>query len=196
MRIISGTSKGRRLAAPKHHHTLRPTSDRVKESIFNILGEEVGGKVVLDLFAGTGNLGVEALSRGAERAVFVEKGRRALQLIHKNLLHCGMEGRSEILSKDANRAIGILNQKGETFDLILMDPPYEKGLIRKTLMKLQSLRIYHEDSILVIEHDRREPLPEVVDGWDLIRQRRIGDTVISFLTPRLFPDKSPLAPLY
>jgi 16S rRNA (guanine(966)-N(2))-methyltransferase RsmD len=184
MRIISGTSKGRRLATLKRH-ALRPTSDRVKESIFNILGKVVEGKKVLDLFAGTGALGMEALSRGAKRAFFVEKGRQAIRLIRKNLSQLGMEGRSEIVPKDANRAIGILKERGETVELILMDPPYQKGLIHKTLSKLTSHKIYHEDSILVIEHDRRELLPDTIEGWDLIRQRRIGDTVISFLTPRL-----------
>jgi len=157
----------------------------VKESIFNILGREVQDKVVLDLFAGTGNLGIEALSRGAKRALFVEKGRQAVRLIQKNLLQCGMEGRSKILPKDVQRAIGILRQREESFDLILMDPPYEKGLIQKTLMKLSSERIYQEGSILIIEHDRREPLPHAIAKWGLIRQQRIGDTVISFLKPCL-----------
>jgi len=184
MRVISGASKGRRLLTPRRP-SIRPTSDRVKESIFNILGEEVQDKVVLDLFAGTGNLGIEALSRGATRAFFVEKGRQALRLIQRNLLQCGMEGRYEILPKDVHRAIGILKQRGESFDLILMDPPYEKGLIQKTLKKLNSEKIYHEDSILIIEHDRREPLPHVIAKWSLIRQRRIGDTVVSFLKPTL-----------
>jgi len=184
MRVISGTSKGRRLVTPKNQG-LRPTSDRVKESVFNILGEIVEEKVVLDLFAGTGNLGIEALSRGARRAIFVEKGRQAVRLIQRNLAQCGMDGRSEIIPKDVNRAIGILKQRGESFDLILMDPPYERGLILRTLAKLTSYKIYHEDSILVIEHDRREPLPEIVRGWNLIRQRGIGDTTLSFLTPQI-----------
>jgi len=183
MRIISGTSKGRKLVTPRSQ-SLRPTSDRVKESMFNILQDDIVGKVVLDLFAGTGNLGIEALSRGAKKTIFVEKGRQALRLIQRNLTQFGLEERSEILPKDAIRAIGILKQRGESFDLILMDPPYEKGLIQKTLMKLNSYPIYHKDSILVIEHDRREPLSTVMDGWNLIRQRRIGDTVISFLTPQ------------
>lgn len=183
MRIISGLSKGRKLATPKGQ-VLRPTSDRVKESIFNILGERVNGKIVLDLFAGTGNLGIEALSRGAERALFVERGRQAIRLIKKNLSQFGMEEHSEIIPKDVNRAIGILKERGESFDLILMDPPYEKGLIQKTLGKLSSCEIYHEDSILVIEHDRRERLPDRIDGWNLTRQRRIGDTIISFLVPQ------------
>jgi len=183
MRIISGTSRGRKLVAPRDH-SLRPTSDRVKESIFNILQNELEGKVVLDLFAGTGNLGIEALSRGAQKTIFVEKGRQALRLIERNLNQFGLKERSEILPKDVNRAIGILKQKGESFDLILMDPPYQKGLIQKTLTKLNSDPIFHKDSIVVIEHNRREPLPQILNGWNLIRQRQIGDTVISFLTPQ------------
>ncbi len=165
------------------NQSLRPTSDRVKESIFNMLQDQVEGRIILDLFAGTGNLGIEALSRGAKRAVFVEKGTHALRLIKRNLTQLGLEGRSEILPKDVSRAIGILKQRGERFDLILMDPPYQRGLIQHTLMKLNSHQIYERSSILVIEHNWREPLPHDLDGWNLIRQRRIGDTVISFLTP-------------
>jgi 16S rRNA (guanine(966)-N(2))-methyltransferase RsmD len=173
MRIISGTSKGRKLVTPRSQ-SLRPTSDRVKESLFNILREEMEGKLVLDLFAGTGNLGIEALSRGAEKTIFVEKRRQAIRLIQKNLAQCGLEERSEILPKE----------RGESFDLILMDPPYEKGWIQRTLRKLNSHPIYHEDSILVIEHTRREPLPQPMEGWNLIRQQQIGDTLLSFLIPR------------
>jgi 16S rRNA (guanine966-N2)-methyltransferase len=183
MRVISGTSKGRRLATPKRY-ALRPTSDRVKESIFNILAGEVDGRVVLDLFAGIGNLGIEALSRGAKKTLFVERGRQALKLIRRNLYQCGFSDRSDILPKDAVRAIGVLKERGEVFDLILVDPPYRKGWVEKILAKLETHKIYHGDSILVVQHDRREPLPEDIEGWDLIRQRRIGDTEISILTPR------------
>lgn len=186
MRIIRGTLKGRRLATPKGSQT-RPTSDRIKESIFDILAGEIEGRSVLDLYAGTGNLGIEALSRGAKKIVFVEKGRQALQLITKNLSRCGMTGCAETLPKDVLRAIGILKQRGECFDLIFIDPPYERGLIQKTLMKLKSQRIYHEDSILILQHDRREPLPEGLNEFHLIRQRKIGDTLISFLSPKKEP---------
>lgn len=181
MRIISGTSKGRKLLTPKRY-SIRPTSDRVKESLFNILGGEIDEKLVLDLFAGTGNLGIEALSRGAKRVVFVEKGRQALRLIQTNLHLFGLVDRSEIIPKDVNRAIGILKQREEFFDLILMDPPYEKGLIQRTLMKLDSHPIYHSGSLLVIEHNRREPLPRILYGWNIKRQQKIGDTLLSFLT--------------
>jgi len=183
MRIISGDSKGRKLATPKDL-SLRPTSDRVKESIFNILRGQIEGGTVLDLFAGTGNLGIEALSRGAKEVTFVEKGKQALRLIQKNLEQFGMEERSEVLPTDANRAIEILKERGKAFDLIFMDPPYEQGLIERTLMKLNSHPIYHKDSVLVVEHHRRERLSSAVKGWNLIRQRRIGETVISLLTPR------------
>jgi len=182
MRIISGASKGRKLAVPKSA-SLRPTSSRVKESIFNILREKIEGRRVLDLFAGTGNLGIEALSRGAKQAVFVEKGGQALRLIRRNLDQSGLRERSEILPVDASRAIRILKQRGECFDLIFMDPPYEKGLIERTLLTLSSHPIYHRDSTVIIEHHRREGLPSRLSGWTLIRQRQTGDTVASFLTP-------------
>ncbi len=169
------------MATPRSR-SLRPTSDRVKESIFNILQDKVEGRVALDLFAGTGNLGIEALSRGAKRAVFVEKDRHAIQLIQRNLAQLGFREKSEILAKDVGRAIGILKQRGECFNLVFMDPPYQKGLIEETLMKLGSHPIYDCGSVLVVEHNRREPLPNRLGGWDLIRQRRIGDTVLSFLT--------------
>src|SRR5512139_2307015 len=151
MRVIAGTSKGRRLFTPKSHF-LRPTSDRVKESIFNILGKDIEGKEILDLFAGTGNLGIEALSRGAKKTVFVEKGRQALRLIQRNLARCGLSERSEILPVDADRAIGILKQRKDSFDLIILDPPYEKGWLQKIFAKLNSHPIYQRNSILVIEH--------------------------------------------
>lgn len=180
MRIIGGISKGRRLSSPKGS-SIRPTLDRVKETIFNILGKEVEGKVVLDLFAGTGNLGMEALSRGALKTVFVEKAKEALRIIQKNLLQSGFALRSEVISKDVRRAIPLLERRGDAFDLIFMDPPYEKGWVQKILNQLRDHPIYHRGTILVIEHSRREPIPADLSGWEIIRQRMIGDTVLSFL---------------
>jgi len=182
MRIISGAQKGRRLVSPKTQ-SIRPTSDRIKESIFNILGKEVEGRVVLDLFAGTGSLGIEALSRGAKKVVFVEKGRNAIRLIEKNLIRCGFDSCSEIVAKDVHRAIGSLKRREESFNLIIIDPPYRKGLVQKTLKKLKIEGIYTNESILIIQHDQREPLDHNIDGFELIHQRKIGDTLISFLIP-------------
>lgn len=182
MRIISGTSKGKKLR-PLRGQAIRPTSDRAKESIFNILGKEVEGKHVLDLFAGTGNLGIEALSRGATRAVFVEKAKSAIELIKKNLSHCGFYSRSHIVRGEVERAIRTLHRKGEAFDLIFMDPPYRRGLVQKTLELLHDQPVHHEDSIIVIEHDRREIISEPMAGWTLARKRSFGDTVVSFIAP-------------
>ncbi len=95
-----------------------------------------------------------------------------------------MEGRSEVLSQDVNRANTTLKGRGEIFDLILIDPPYGKGWVDRTLRKLQSDRIYHQDSILVIQHDRREPLPDLSSHWIVARERKIGDTVVTFLMPQ------------
>ena len=182
MRIISGTSGGKKLR-PLRGQSIRPTSDRVKESIFNILGEEVDGKHILDLFAGTGNLGIESLSRGATRAVFVEKEKSAIDLIKKNLSHCGFDDRGHVITGEVERAIRHLHRKGEVFDFIFMDPPYRRGLVQKTLELLEAQPLHHEDSILVIEHDRREPLSESMEKWVLLRKRRFGDTVVSFIAP-------------
>ena len=118
-------------------------------------------------------------------AVFVEKNRDAFKLIQRNLSMCHMEDRSEVLLKDVDQAVRMFKRKGDCFDLILMDPPYEKGLIEKTLKRLDTETIYHDDSILVVEHNRREPLPDSSGGWNLISQRRTGDTLISILIPIL-----------
>ena len=182
MRIISGTSKGKKLRALRGQ-AIRPTSDRAKESIFNILSEEVEGKHVLDLFAGTGNLGIEALSRGAIRAVFVEKEKSAIDVIKNNLSHCGFNDRSHVVRGDVERAIRHLYRKGESFDLIFMDPPYRKGLVQKTLNILCTQPVHRENSILIVEHDRRETLSEPTEGWTVARQRPFGDTVVSFIVP-------------
>ena len=182
MRIIRGTSRGRKLRTLRGQ-AIRPTSDRAKESIFNILREEVDGKHVLDLFAGTGNLGIEALSRGAIRAVFVEREKSATDLIKKNLSHCGFDDRSHIIRGEVERVIRHLHRKGEIFDLIFMDPPYRKGLVQETLEILHTYPLHHEDSIFVIEHDRRETLSDFTEGWRLDRKRRFGDTVVSFISP-------------
>jgi len=193
MRIITGTSKGKKLR-PLRGQAIRPTSDRVKESIFNILGEEVEGKHVLDLFAGTGNLGIEALSRGATRTVFVEKEKLAIDLIKKNLSHCGFDDRFHIITSEVERAIRHLHRKGDVFDFIFMDPPYRRGLVQKTLGILQAHPLHHEDSILVIEHDRRETLSESTEGWVLVRKRPFRDTVVSFISPsgkRFFKGREP-----
>jgi 16S rRNA (guanine966-N2)-methyltransferase len=151
MRIIAGSHKGHRIAAPKGSET-RPTSDRVRESAFNLIGP-VDGAEVLDLFAGSGAMGLEALSRGAARATFVESSREACRVINANLDKLGL--RATVLCQDASRAVA---QERGTFDLVLCDPPY--GTVPGTLLR-DLARLVRDDGLLVWESASREPAPEV-----------------------------------
>ena len=170
MRVVGGLIKGRRLASFKGRE-VRPTSDKIREAVFNVLGsitaEEVaagevaGGSVedkrVLDLFAGTGALGIEALSRGALDAVFVEKDPRAVEVIRKNLDTCGLEGVASLLKRDALGALGYLRKKEERFELVFMDAPYAEGeLTRETLRRLSSSGVLAPGAIVVCETPARE----------------------------------------
>jgi 16S rRNA (guanine966-N2)-methyltransferase len=193
MRIISGSAKGRRLFTLAGQ-AVRPTSDRVKESIFNMLGPSVAGSAVLDLFAGTGNLGIEALSRGARSAFFVDGSHPSITTIQRNLALCAMTDRAEVLQDDCLRAIALLRRRRRTFDLLFADPPYEKGFVEKTLKALAVHEIGHGDTLVVIEHARREPLPDPLSPWTLLRQRKTGDTVVSFLKKGTHPGKGAAAP--
>ena len=179
MRIVSGESKGMRLARFKGRK-VRPTSDKVKGAIFNILGEAFDSKEVLDLFAGTGSLGIEALSRGARKVVFVENSLYALDILYKNLTQCGYEGKTEIIKNVIERAVKILQRKGDRFDYIFIDPPYEKGMIEGTLALLSEDDILEEDGVIISEHSSRELPAERYGDLTCMDQRRYGGTFITF----------------
>src|SRR5262245_38258932 len=132
MRIISGELRGRRLKAPPGLAT-RPTSDRLREALFNILGGDVAGSRFLDVFAGSGAVGLEAYSRGADSVGFVEHSRRALALLEENVEHCGASEGVRIVARDALSALRSLATKGEEFDIVFVDPPYEADLYAPTL---------------------------------------------------------------
>jgi len=178
LRVISGKLKGRKLFTLKGMD-LRPTSDRVKEAIFDILQNSVEGQKVLDLFAGTGAMGIEALSRGAKRAVFVEASPRSLAVLYKNLAVGRLQEQAEVLSREVQAGMKILSERGETFDLIFLDPPYGKGLARKTLQALSGESILAPDALIVAEHSSAEDL-DVVSFLERIDQRRYGSTLVSF----------------
>ena len=178
MRIVAGIARGRRLRAPKGRH-VRPTADRVKEAVFSILEsrETSEGKAVLDLFAGAGTLGIEALSRGASEAVFVDPAREASDAIHANLEAAGFE--AEVLSMPADRAIKRLGTNGRRFDRVFIDPPYGEGWVERTLVALDAAGVVREGGWIVAEHGRgEEPAPVI---GRLVREldRRYGDTHIS-----------------
>lgn len=178
MRVISGTLKGRKLSAPKGK-ALRPTSDRVREAIFDILQYEVQGRKVLDLFAGTGALGIEALSRGAIKAVFVEANALFFSVLKKNLNDFGLQERAEVLHREVRTGIKTLAGQGEEFDLVFLDPPYGKGLARQTLQALSEEKIVSREGLIVAEHSREEN-PDDIVLLERIDQRRYGRTLVSF----------------
>lgn len=178
MRVIAGICKGRRLVAPKGSRT-RPALGRIKESIFSILFD-VHEQIVLDLFAGSGSVGIEALSRGASEATFVENDTAALRALSTNLAACNFEAQSTIIKQDAARALTKLAKQRKAFDLIFVDPPYLKNLVNTTLAKLGASDLVHNNTLIVVEHHPKEPI-EVVAGLTLTDTRTYGQTLVSFL---------------
>jgi 16S rRNA (guanine(966)-N(2))-methyltransferase RsmD len=179
MRIIGGDAKGRRIYSPKKNK-IRPTSDGIKESLFNIL-QEVSGKSFLDLFAGCGNVGLEALSRGAAKVVFVEKNPVMVNAIKRNLLELGITNKYKILETEAGKGIKKLQSKSEKFDFIFADPPYEKGCVREIFQYLGDGEMISSEGVLIFQHSVRENIPGTLAGtFMLTDQRRYGDTLISF----------------
>jgi 16S rRNA (guanine966-N2)-methyltransferase len=178
MRIIGGRAKGRILRSIRGSST-RPTSDRVKESLFNIL-PSIEGACFLDLFAGTGNIGLEAMSRGAAKVVFIEKSRPCSQAIKKNILLCGGSGICSILEMSVERGLKLLAEKNEKYDIIFADPPYRKNMVGDTLNWIKAGDLSTETGITIIQHSKMEMLGGD-STYHLFDQRIYGDTIISFL---------------
>lgn len=177
MRIIAGAMKGRRLKAVPGR-TTRPTADKVKGAIFNVLQDKLVDAVVLDLFAGTGNLGLEALSRGAVQAVLVEKDASAQRIIEENLRNAQAEGRARLFRMDA---FAYLSRDQETsFDIIFLDPPYRQGLVEKALAALASPCRLTDRGVIIAETARDEVL-ERVSCFEVRKTAEYGDTKIWYL---------------
>lgn len=177
MRVIGGKYKGHSLFAPKGLR-IRPTSDLVKEAIFDILNLDWRKKAVLDLFAGTGNLGIEALSRGADKAVFVDSSTEAIRSIKKNLSFLGIS-EAVILRRDITKGVNFL-KKWAPFDVVFIDPPYKRGLIEKILkLLLKPPNILNTESILVIEHYFKQRF--AVEPFLFKKRQEYGQTAISIL---------------
>mgnify|MGYP000877321993 CR=1 FL=1 len=150
MRVIAGKARRLLLTTPPGYDT-RPTTDRIKETLFNILNPHIPGSDFLDLFSGSGAIGIEALSRGARYAAFVENSRVALDCIRANLKTTGLEKDAEVFAMDALKALRMLEIKGKVFDLIFMDPPYDCNLEREVLLALNNSNIVYCDTIIVVE---------------------------------------------
>ena len=170
MRVITGTARGRRLKELPGMET-RPTTDKVKESIFNIVQFDVEGRNVLDLFGGTGQLGIEALSRGAERCTFVDLRKEAAAVIKENVKTCGFEDRGRVVQGDS---IAFLTGCREKFDLAFLDPPYASGLLERALEVISKIDIMSENGIIVCESAAEQVLPELSAPYEKGREYRYG----------------------
>jgi 16S rRNA (guanine966-N2)-methyltransferase len=179
MRIITGIAKGRIIKAPEGLDT-RPTADRVKQSLFNIINNKVLGSRVLDLFAGTGNLGLEAISQGAIECTFIEHNKKTFSILADNIKLLGFENKIEKFQGDAIENLKMLSKKGKEYDLILLDPPYGKGLIETAIEQIDKLQLLSNDGIIVSEYDSNDIMPEKIGTLLIYRTVKYGRTKISF----------------
>ncbi|NOY83669.1 MAG: 16S rRNA (guanine(966)-N(2))-methyltransferase RsmD [Nitrospirae bacterium] len=176
MRIISGSSKGRRLFAPSGL-ALRPTPGKVRSALFNILADRILDASFLDLYAGTGAVGLEALSRGALHTTFVEQSPRHLQYLRKNIAACLLEEQSTVRGIDAEDFLKTLSSP---FDLVFLDPPYKEEALEKILPRLEQDDIITDAGRLIIEHFHKRVLPETIGNIHFLKQYRYGETLLSF----------------
>jgi 16S rRNA (guanine966-N2)-methyltransferase len=178
MRVISGKYRGRRLRGPEGLE-LRPTGDKLKETLFNVLGTQVSGSVVLDVFGGSGAIGIEALSRGARQVVFIEIAPAAVRLIRHNLGLCGIKSGFRVLQKDVFAALRSLGREDFKANIVFFDPPYDFEPYRDLLDITFGRNLLTQPSQVVIEHHRKAELPESGEGYQRSRVIRHGDHVLS-----------------
>lgn len=179
MRIIGGGLKGRRLFSVRGERT-RPTADPLREAIFNILSARVRDTVVLDLFAGTGALGIEALSRGARQAVLIDKDRSAIEVIRRNIELCRLAEKARAIRWDVSRNLNCIRGHRPPFSLVLMDPPYSRNLIAPALALLDAGGCLEKNSLIVAEHTPAEAMA-VPEAFSLVDRRTYGKRLVSFL---------------
>lgn len=180
MRVISGSARGRKLKAPEGM-TTRPTTDRIKESLFNIIAADLYECRFLDLFSGSGSMGIEAISRGAKKAVFVDNNRNSVSVINENIKATRFEERAEVMCCDVSNAIARLGSLGEKFDIIFMDPPYNKGFIESTLTYIVKANILADDGYIIAEQSQEDKIPEVKD-LEVFRVKDYKITKMTFLS--------------
>lgn len=178
MRIITGSAKGRKIKAPEGLDT-RPTADRVKQSIFNIIALKIREAKVLDLFAGTGNLGLEAISQGASSCTFVEHNKTTFGILNENIEMLNFNSRVEKYNGEAIASLGNLANKGRDYDVIFLDPPYGKGLIEAALIEIDKKNMLTQDGLIVSEYDVNDVIPEKIGGLKIYRTIKYGRTKIS-----------------
>ncbi len=178
VRVISGSARGLKLNTPGDDR-VRPTTDRVKESMFNIVQDWVYDSQVLDLFAGSGALGIEALSRGASQAVFCDNSLDSIKIIKSNIEKARVVDRSQIVRGDFKRCLRDMEAKNQSFDMIFVDPPYYEGLFEEVLDTIRSCKILKKDGIVIVEHDAKRPIGQV-EGLEVYKEKKYGITMLTF----------------
>lgn len=179
MRVITGSARGRKLETLFGEDVTRPTTESVKEALFSMIQFELEDKKVLDLFAGSGQLGIEALSRGARHCTFLENSRQAMHVVTNNIAHCKFEDRSKVVFGDA---VSFLMRK-DNFDIAFLDPPYNTNLIHKCLPLL--VPMMSDDGIIICETSAKEELPQNINGWSVDRDRKYGKTKLTLYRKEL-----------
>ena len=180
MRIITGRARGLQLNTPKNMD-VRPTADRVKESVFNIIGNKIVQAQVVDFFAGTGNLGLESWSRGAAGITFIDLSRESLRIVESNILKCKAQEDCSVIKGNAVQVIERLYQQGKRFDFAFCDPPYKKGWLQQIVNALEKYHLLQEGGYLVMERSPQEEITCWPQGYELIRSVKYGDTVVDFI---------------
>ncbi len=183
LRVIAGELKGRKLQVTKGLD-IRPTSDRTREALFSIIGSDesfnLRGATVLDLFAGTGALGIESISRGAASALFIDSSKNSLDILKKNIKTVGAEQKTRVINWDISKNLDCLREYEKHFDLVFMDPPYEQGLITKALTNLLASGAINPSAMIVIEHSAKET-PTAESPLELIKTKKYGKSCLTFL---------------
>jgi 16S rRNA (guanine(966)-N(2))-methyltransferase RsmD len=178
MRIIGGQFRGRKIKHPEIE-AVRPTKDRIREAVFNMVAGYVPGACVLDLFAGSGAFGLESLSRGAEKAVFVEQDSLCSKVLADNISSLGIGDKATIIQEDTFKSLELLNEDKESFDLVFSDPPYNMGMSKKTLIMINHYDILNPSGLLIIEHHEAEEIPDSSGDVSLFKQKTYKDISIS-----------------
>ncbi|MCQ1528049.1 16S rRNA (guanine(966)-N(2))-methyltransferase RsmD [Lutispora saccharofermentans] len=178
MRIIAGELKGRKLDRIDTG-SIRPTSDRVREALFSILGDMVIDSSFLDLFSGSGGVGIEAYSRGAKEVVFVDVDSESIKVLKNNLKKTDIIGETEVICNDYALAIDKLSNQGRKFDIIFIDPPYKAGIALEAVRKIQAGDLLKKDGIIVIEHEAKELMPEAEGIFSMFKEKKYGNVRLS-----------------
>ena len=181
MRIIAGTAKNKSIKCRKGTET-RPTLDRVKEALFSKIQPYVEDCSILDLFSGTGNIALEAISRGAKRAIMIEKDQEALKIIIENVNSLGFESKCRAYKNEVSRAIEILGRKGEKFDIIFMDPPYRENVCTEVIKKIEKNGILADGGLIICEHHLHERLDQEIKGYKKVDEKSYGKKTLTFYT--------------